>query len=343
MDYSTSLTATISTVVDALPFQGTKGFTQAILSESMHDFCQNGKHGTEAKIGSDKIKGDNPKKTSKEKQRYSFESPRTSFSSSSCSSSVSLADCIRESQVDRPSSSRTVFCETPRKEISKFEVEKKGHMERSSMWRACASKRAFRIGVLCAILTPVAKVMVKRLKHTQNDPNKEHVTINSRLCADLPTHGASKMSNDARMVLSLLHQWTLLGSLTTGGGHKMYIKELTAPSMINAEAKELLYGETDKRLAELEFMKPKKDLGALKKILEAMQKSKQMSAYISSIQNPAARLVEGDPKAEPPRFAPEQPNPVSVLDATFIGDESHSSVKKKSKAFEGKDRVSFIR
>ncbi|KAE8702993.1 Leucine-rich repeat transmembrane protein kinase isoform 1 [Hibiscus syriacus] len=61
---------------------------------------------------------------------------------------------------------------------------------RSSMWRACASKRAFRIGVLCAILTPVAKVMAKRLKHTQNDPNKEHVTINSRLCADLPTHGA---------------------------------------------------------------------------------------------------------------------------------------------------------
>ncbi|KAE8675954.1 hypothetical protein F3Y22_tig00111640pilonHSYRG00183 [Hibiscus syriacus] len=61
-------------------------------------------------------------------------------------------------------------------------------MEHSSMWRACASKRAFRIGVLCAILTPVAKVMAKRLKHTQNDPNKEHVTINSRLCADLPTH-----------------------------------------------------------------------------------------------------------------------------------------------------------
>ncbi|KAE8706115.1 putative S-domain-2 5 [Hibiscus syriacus] len=62
------------------------------------------------------------------------------------------------------------------------------------MWRACASKRAFRIGVLCAILTPVAKVMAKRLKHTQNDPNKEHVTINSRLCADLPTHGISAPS-----------------------------------------------------------------------------------------------------------------------------------------------------
>ncbi|KAE8735741.1 hypothetical protein F3Y22_tig00000340pilonHSYRG01473 [Hibiscus syriacus] len=69
-------------------------------------------------------------------------------------------------------------------------------MERSSMWRACASKRAFRIGVLCAILTPVAKVMAKRLKHTQNDPNEEHVTINSRLCADLPTHGLCKAANE---------------------------------------------------------------------------------------------------------------------------------------------------
>ncbi|KAE8731756.1 hypothetical protein F3Y22_tig00002655pilonHSYRG00034 [Hibiscus syriacus] len=62
------------------------------------------------------------------------------------------------------------------------------------MWRACASKRAFRIGVLCAILTPVVKVMAKRLKHTQNDLNEEHVTINSRLCADLPTHGISPPS-----------------------------------------------------------------------------------------------------------------------------------------------------
>ncbi|KAE8690298.1 hypothetical protein F3Y22_tig00110896pilonHSYRG00015 [Hibiscus syriacus] len=34
-------------------------------------------------------------------------------------------------------------------------------MKRSSMWRACASKRAFRIRVLCAILTPVAKVLKK--------------------------------------------------------------------------------------------------------------------------------------------------------------------------------------
>ncbi|KAE8712969.1 Beta-amylase 3 [Hibiscus syriacus] len=39
-----------------------------------------------------------------------------------------------------------------------------------------------------------AKVMAKRLKHTQNDPNEEHVTINSRLCADLPTHGISAPS-----------------------------------------------------------------------------------------------------------------------------------------------------
>ncbi|KAL4376171.1 hypothetical protein GQ457_02G018780 [Hibiscus cannabinus] len=50
--------------------------------------------------------------------------------------------------------------------------------------------------------------------------------------------------------------------------------------------------------------------------------------------NPAAILVEGDLKAEPPRTALEQPSPISVLDATFYGDESPSPVKKKSKAFE---------
>ncbi|KAE8732726.1 hypothetical protein F3Y22_tig00001777pilonHSYRG00023 [Hibiscus syriacus] len=70
----------------------------------------------------------------------------------------------------------------------------KGHIEHRSMWRACTLKRAFRIGVLCAILTPVAKVMAKRLKHTQSDPNEEHVTINSRLCTDLPIHGISAPS-----------------------------------------------------------------------------------------------------------------------------------------------------
>ncbi|PPD72657.1 hypothetical protein GOBAR_DD30449 [Gossypium barbadense] len=79
---------------------------------------QNGKHGTEAKTGSDKIKGNNLKKTMKEKQRYSFESPRTLLSSSSCSSSFSPADCSKESLVDRSSSSQTAFHETPRKEIS---------------------------------------------------------------------------------------------------------------------------------------------------------------------------------------------------------------------------------
>ncbi|XVF60697.1 hypothetical protein PTKIN_Ptkin08bG0069200 [Pterospermum kingtungense] len=45
----------------------------------------NDKHGTEPKIASQKE--NNPKKTVKEKQRLSFESPRTSFSSSSCETS----------------------------------------------------------------------------------------------------------------------------------------------------------------------------------------------------------------------------------------------------------------
>ncbi|KAE8731684.1 hypothetical protein F3Y22_tig00002793pilonHSYRG00287 [Hibiscus syriacus] len=68
-------------------------------------------------------------------------------------------------------------------------------MEPCSLWTACASKGAFRIRVLCTIPTPVAKVMAKRLKRTQNGPNEEHITINSRLYADLSTHGISAPSN----------------------------------------------------------------------------------------------------------------------------------------------------
>ncbi|XWS44410.1 hypothetical protein CRYUN_Cryun15aG0043000 [Craigia yunnanensis] len=82
---------------------------------------QNGKHGTEPKIASQKIKENNLKKTEKEKQRFSFESPRTSFSSSSCSSSFSSADCSKASQVHRSAVSQTTFTETPRQEISNYQ------------------------------------------------------------------------------------------------------------------------------------------------------------------------------------------------------------------------------
>ncbi|OMO50643.1 hypothetical protein COLO4_37967 [Corchorus olitorius] len=81
---------------------------------------QNGKHGTEPKVDSQKIKENNLKKTVKEKQRFSFESPRTSFSSSSCSSSFSSADCSKTSQVDRSSLSQTINPEIPRQELSSY-------------------------------------------------------------------------------------------------------------------------------------------------------------------------------------------------------------------------------
>ncbi|XP_022773761.1 protein LONGIFOLIA 1-like [Durio zibethinus] len=81
----------------------------------------NGKHGKEPKIDSQKIKENNLKKTVKEKQGFSFESPRTSLSSSSCSSGFSSAECSKASQVDRPSLSQTTFPETPRKEISNYQ------------------------------------------------------------------------------------------------------------------------------------------------------------------------------------------------------------------------------
>ncbi|GLT36274.1 hypothetical protein SLA2020_106650 [Shorea laevis] len=49
--------------------------------------------------------------------------------------------------------------------------------------------------------------------------------------------------------------------------------------------------------------------------------------------NPTARLLEEGSIAEPIKVALEQPSPVSVLDATFYGDESPSPVKKISNAF----------
>ncbi|KAE8706756.1 Bromodomain transcription factor, putative isoform 1 [Hibiscus syriacus] len=82
---------------------------------------QNSKQGAKPKIASEKmqeVKENNMKKTVKDKQRFSFESPRTSFSSSSCSSSFSSADCSKASQIDRSSMSQTAFPKTARPEIS---------------------------------------------------------------------------------------------------------------------------------------------------------------------------------------------------------------------------------
>ncbi|XWS41005.1 hypothetical protein CRYUN_Cryun17cG0043900 [Craigia yunnanensis] len=108
--------------------QFSRGYKQRLAQVNVSDHeclgqraCPNGKHGTEPKIASQKIKENNLKKTVKDKQRFSFESPRTSFSSSTCSSSFSSADCSKASQVDRPSLSQNTFPETPRREISNYQ------------------------------------------------------------------------------------------------------------------------------------------------------------------------------------------------------------------------------
>ncbi|KAE8689257.1 Detected protein of unknown function [Hibiscus syriacus] len=49
--------------------------------------------------------------------------------------------------------------------------------------------------------------------------------------------------------------------------------------------------------------------------------------------NTTARSGKGYSNAEPPRTVPDQRSPVSVLDATFYGDESPSPVKKKTRVF----------
>ncbi|XP_038994556.1 protein LONGIFOLIA 1-like isoform X1 [Hibiscus syriacus] len=81
---------------------------------------QNSKQGAKPTIASEKmqkVKENNMKKTLKDKQRFSFESPRTS-SSSSCSSTFSSADCSKASQTNRSSMSQTAFLETARPEIA---------------------------------------------------------------------------------------------------------------------------------------------------------------------------------------------------------------------------------
>ncbi|GMI67724.1 LONGIFOLIA1, TON1 Recruiting Motif 2 [Hibiscus trionum] len=319
----------------------------------------NGKHRTEAKIGSDKKKGNNPKK----KQRFSFESPRISLSSSSCSSSFSPAHCSKESHVDR-SSSRTAFRETLRKEIFSYQSNASLQSSQNSLHlRNVVKDSIYREarGLSIKTATKVEAGQHQTFKYVGSprplQSLKPSTTRNTG--RNEPSHGvvklkgAPKMSNkcedgslsfapmDARRFsydgrgsqyahkskpkdfprLSLdssMKSNFLLGELNRSSMNTNDIrsqqqeagsyvgsscvvaklmglkvdplspssrfgcsgnsrKELTSPRVINAEAKKLVYGEIEKKLAELEFMTPEKDLGALKQILEAMQKSKQIS------------------------------------------------------------------
>ncbi|KAL4367815.1 hypothetical protein GQ457_05G009810 [Hibiscus cannabinus] len=96
---------------------------------------QNSKQGTKPKTGSEKMQEprENNMKTVKDKQRFSFESPRTSFSSSTCSSSISSADCSKASQNDRSSTSQTTFPETTRPEIGNCQSNASLHSRQHSL------------------------------------------------------------------------------------------------------------------------------------------------------------------------------------------------------------------
>ncbi|KAE8678463.1 Bromodomain transcription factor, putative isoform 1 [Hibiscus syriacus] len=262
---------------------------------------QNGKHGTEAKIGSNKIEGNNLKKTWKEKQRFSFESPRTSMSSSSCSSSVSPADFIRESHVDRSFSSRTAFCETPRKETSSFQSNAPLQSSQNSLsvFRTDKAPRFSHDGRGSQDAHKSKPKDIPRLSLDGRESSIKGSIRSMESNCPLGDLNKSSMNNDgirnqqqetgsyegtSSVVAKLmgLKVDPLSPSSRVDENKKSPIsccsrKELTSPSMINAEAKELVYGEIDTRLAELEFTKPEKDLGALKQMLEAMQKSRRMS------------------------------------------------------------------
>ncbi|KAK8672703.1 hypothetical protein V6N13_111067 [Hibiscus sabdariffa] len=342
----------------------------------------NGKHRTEAKIGSDKLKGNNPKKTSKEKQKFSFESPRTSLSSSSCSSSFSPAYSSKESHVDR-SSSRTAFRETLRKEIFSYQSNASLQSSQNSLHlRDVVKDSMYREarGLSTKTATKLEAGQHQTFKYADSPrPSQSLKPSTTRNTGrNEPSHGvlklkgAPKMSNeceDGSLAFAPLdvHRFSydgrgsqdahkskpkdlprlsldsrnssrngpvsnmksnfLLGELNKSsmntndirsqkqeagiyegpssvvaklmglkvdplspssrinenekslisGCSRNSRKVLTSPCMINGEAKKLVDGEIEKRLAELEFTTPGKDLGAFEQILEAIRRSKQIS------------------------------------------------------------------
>ncbi|KAE8725009.1 hypothetical protein F3Y22_tig00009023pilonHSYRG00059 [Hibiscus syriacus] len=122
------------------------------------------------------------------------------------------------------------------------------------MWTAFASKRAFWIGVLCAILTPVAKVMAKRLKHTQNGPNEEHITINSRLCADLPTHEFALRYGVSVVYTKLRYLSYVMDVATLTSDCLRLVHELLVPVVMKGHTKgALTHQENYKSLDESSF------------------------------------------------------------------------------------------
>ncbi|KAK8652561.1 hypothetical protein V6N13_126592 [Hibiscus sabdariffa] len=376
MDNSSSLTATSSTVADAVPVKATKGIPQAMLP----DFRSKWQAWNRSADWFRQDKRKQSKKTSKEKQRFSFESPRTSLSSSSCSSSFSPVECSGESHLERSASSQTTFRETPRKEISNYQSNASLQSSQNSLhFRNVVKDSIYReaCGLSIKTATKVEAGQHQTLKYIDSPgllqslkPSRtRNISLNESSHGVLKLKGKPKISNECKdgslsfaptgaprfsydgrgsqdahiskpkdlPRLSLdsressikgsirnMKSNFLLGDLNKSsintndvrnqqqesGSYegpssvvaklmglkgdplspssrinekkKILIsgcssKELPSSCMINAEAKKLVYGEFDKRLAELELTKAGKDLGALKKILEEMQKSKQMS------------------------------------------------------------------
>jgi hypothetical protein len=63
------------------------------------------------------------------------------------------------------------------------------HTKHSTVATTCTPKRAFRIWVICANQTLVAKVMAKILSRTRKLLQLSQITISCQSCADLPAPG----------------------------------------------------------------------------------------------------------------------------------------------------------
>ncbi|KAA8547905.1 hypothetical protein F0562_004334 [Nyssa sinensis] len=95
--------------------------------------AQTANHGLEPNSTTQKATVKNQEEEVKEKQRVSIKSPRTSFSSSSCSSTFSSVDCNRTAQPEPSFSGHSIFPETPSRILTTKQPNSSSHLVQQSL------------------------------------------------------------------------------------------------------------------------------------------------------------------------------------------------------------------
>jgi len=99
--------------------------------------------------------------------------------------------------------------------------------KRSWVATTCASKRAFRIGVICANRILVVKVIAKILQRTRKSPQLGKIMISCQFCADLPTLGNSapsmcNLTAQHRLTQIPLHQSPWVGKNSSSSSQQYH-------------------------------------------------------------------------------------------------------------------------